>query len=336
MRKDNFYKILCGLLILILIILLMILISPYAYPSVPSLNDFATFANILVAIGTIFLAFVTYRSVIASEKQIEISNRLLDLQELSFSKEQMVDILKNTVLPFSEDFIEEIRLIRAGNISDDYRIIKQFAKSRDFKILDFDYFNRSAEKNYSDIWSWVAVISPDYEEFAAIRTLLETRNSQLLKCGKSIGMLKLLFQGHDNDLNQVINKHSNIEKIPKYEDANSEEDFNYSVTFHAEEDLSLSLSEWKRLIISLMIYDVFSSIKSDANQINSDLILTYSQIRSEYLNLYPGEEIERLKKEIIIETEELLRIDNDLLSKFKNIVKVYTWKYRIAFEDLRK
>ena len=87
-EKNTYLECALGFTIIIILILLSIVLDAGSAPNISVIADFC------VAVGTIALAFVTYMSVKTSEENAALARDALDLQRLSFSKEQVIDQIK--------------------------------------------------------------------------------------------------------------------------------------------------------------------------------------------------------------------------------------------------
>jgi chromosome segregation ATPase len=274
-------------------------------------------------------------SVKAAEKSVKAAEKQIEFQDYTFSKNQIIDLIKNTLNPIIFEIINEIKLGKDNKISYQNKWSLFCKNSQEIECLDFYSIEQFSDEKYEIQKYNLSVIGRD-EFIIEIPEILEKRQIQLCKCKNSISNLISFINKFENKLYLIINKLPNIEEYP-YSDPLDPEDnilgFSEYVVFYEENDL-IPLDMWKDLIISLMVYDVINSVNSIANRFPWYLIDSYDSIKTEFFKNLPDYEITRLKLAITTEVDKLLKIDSELLSQLEKTKKEYRKNFRITSSEI--
>jgi hypothetical protein len=303
--------------------------------------NLSTFANIFVAITTGILAFFTYQSVKVSESNIEIANRALALQQLSFTKEQIIDQINNFFIPLDIAIEKEIFCLSKMQIG--YRI---------FEINSFYSFNKSAYLDFGESIFFDEINADSTQnpitlnlktDFPIFFELLIQRQKLLQDCKMEIQNFISIYHSYHQQITDYIEKNYPIEQLP-YENGDQTIDIDFIML---DEDLpmdesynyhhvNLMFPEFSKILQSTLILDIFTSMETINPKSSADLKKIYSQNKDELRKIFNSNEIEYFYKQIKKNSEGLVNIDKKIMGSSNQIKTDYIVQYKLKTKDLQK
>lgn len=328
-----------GFLVIFYLIFTPIFLSSSPIQVSISSPDLSTIANIFVAIGTMFLAIVTWKSVRASEKQVEILNDTFLLSEKAFSRQQILDQIKNLLNPISLEITKELSIIKKMDICDNrFRFIGLVKDITKIKCLDLGSANSFV--NIKDEPKWNPHQIYLRENNLELLELLKRREGLLTNCKLRFGSMKSEIFKHTEKIEEIVIKKFDIRSYEEEIGWDSYIPVDY-VIFHENNldggsinEAPVPMHDFLLILNSLMLADILNPINREKFPFEFDINDYYNVIRPEIFSLIEPTKIENFRDEIRKICDELNNTNGLILKNISEVIEKYIKNYHITSGEL--
>jgi len=336
MEYDKKETILWGIFIFLIILIISIIIKTFNFV-INNQIDLSIIANFLVAIATMILAFFTFQSVKASESGVAIANRALSIQQLAFTKAQIVDHINNFFLPLADELTSEIMHLSKLEIGYKMYNVDSLIPFKNNAFLDFwqaNYFDEIDSKNCQN----PTIISLK-KIFPEIFILLMKRHEIHLECKNEILNFISIIQKYDKQITNYIDENY-FKTVKPIENGNEIIEVDFIVLSEYDPDnellnktIEINFSAFKESLRSLLICDIFTPIETITSPPNTDLKGIYIRSKKNLQKIFKENEIDLFYEKIDHQVTELLIVNNKIKETADKIKEDYIINYGLTSKD---
>ncbi len=340
-NENTFLKSALGLAIITIILLLSFALDTRGSPSITGLTlDISVIADLSVAAGTIVLAFVTYRSVKTSEINAAIARDALELQRLSFSKEQVIDQIKTVFDRVISDVTNDLAKLKRNRIecvfiNSDLGMAVTDAYFLHFKPLDLSLFESSKFQRQAE--PALLSIKQSYPE---LYIKLQERHFLLLKVDSTMTSFLSGLDKSEEQITNIIKENVSVDDIPMaIEDENGWVDYVDNEVIYLDLENGnyeeCSVSTFRNMMIAMMIYDRWDPIEKTSVPFRKDVATIFLELKTDLSDIADHERVEELKITIDAHLKNLREIDEQIHYSANTIRNDYIIRYSLTAEDLK-
>jgi hypothetical protein len=289
----------------------------------------STWASIGVTIGTIILAIFTYLSVKVSEKQMELTRKMIEkpriLEKIHSHLNIIEDELQGEIDEIERNNIKWTRNSDRNNLFLSPIIFPLSQKKPFYKGIQYLFIG--PEKGNSEIYS--NVIQPININLRARYRLYQSTNAELIKLEKIIL--------NDNFHERITNLFMKLPEYSLIQDFLDAEDI-FVTYFDGTNTNKITKPDLYNIIVGMMISLIFDPMKPD-NEISG--FLGYHKVIQDLhshiirtLKDQPIQEIDRIINCILGDLNEIKLIDEDILSEIKSLKEFYRKEYILTEDEL--
>jgi hypothetical protein len=286
-----------------------------------------------------FLAIVTFKSVKASEKQVEILNNTFLLSEKIFSKEQILDQIKTLLNPLTVEIEREIPLIQKMDICDNtFRFIGLLMSKTKIKCLDLASIRTFVNNKDDPRWSPHLIYLR--ENNTELLDLLKRREGLITNCKLRFGSMKAEIQKHDDKIEEIVLKKIDIHPYEEETGWNSSISVDYVILHETNpydgpsSELPVSMHDFLRTLNSLILSDMLSPIDREKFPFEYDIDYCYNLIKSELITIVGTIKITKFQDDIRDICNELTKVDESILENISVEKEKYIKNYHITTEEI--
>jgi len=322
-EKNTHLECALGFAIVIILILLSIVLEARSVPNISVIADFC------VAAGTIALAFVTYMSVRTSEENAALARDALDLQRLSFSKEQAIDQIKTVFDRVVPEIENELKILNQNAID---------CVSIHYSLSLTNYKRQPI--NFKPTEPAVLSINQSYPDFLL---KLNERNSIFSELDSTVNSFFNELDESEEKITQLIRK----QVVPKYVPETYEDENGQIFYFGEREVICLGelhqneypISVFRKLMIAMLIYDRWVPIEPTNLSFTSDDIRDaardFLKIKNDLNEIVSNERLDKIKTVINAHLKELCEVDKQTKDFATTVKSGYILKYSLTTADLK-
>jgi len=341
-NENTFLKSALGLAIIIIILLLSFALDTRGSPSITGLTfDISVIADLCVAAGTIVLAFVTYKSVKTSEINAAIARDALELQRLSFSKEQVIDQIKTVFDRVISDVTNDIGKLKRNRIecvfiNSDLRMATKDAYFPHFKPLELSLFGSSKFQQQAE----PALLSIK-QSYPDLYIKLQERHFLLLNIDSTMTSFLSDLDKSEEQITKIIKEKGFVEdRSTAVEDEHGWPEYiDYEVIpldmGNGNYDEECPVSTFRNMMVAMMIYDRWDPIEKTSVPFIKYVTTLFLELKPDLSDIADRERLEELKITIDAYLKNLCEIDKQIHYSANTIRNDYIIRYSLTADDLK-
>jgi len=340
--ENTFLKSALGLAIITIILLLSFALDTRGSPSITGLTlDISVIADLSVAAGTIVLAIVTYKSVKTSEINAAIAWDALEIQRLSFSKEQVIDQIKTVFDRVISDVTNELRKLKRNRIecvfiNSDLTMAAKDAHFLHFKPLELSLFGSSKFQHQAE----PALLSIK-QSYPDLYIKLQERHFLLLEIDSTMTSFLSDLDKSEEQITKIIKENVSVDDKPiAFENEYGWVDYIDNEVIYLDlengnRDEECPVSTFRNMMVAMMIYDRWDPIEKTSVPFLKDVATLFLKLKPELSDIADRERLEELKVTIDAYLKNLCEIDEQIHYSANTIRNDYIIRYSLTADDLK-
>lgn len=300
--------------------------------------DLSTIANIFVAIGTMILAIVTFFSVKASEKQVEILNNTFLLSQKHFSKDLILDHMKTLFHPLNFEIEREILFVQKKDICDNhFRFFGLIKDKMNIKCLDLASINTFLNtKNEPKLIPHLIYLKENNPE---LLDLLKRRQGYITSCKLLFGSMRKEIHKNDEKNEAIILKSSDIHPFEEETGWDSSILVDYVILHQKPDegsgsDLPVPIHEFQRSLYSLFLSDILNPINDEKFPFDYDFNYEYNCLKEELLKNIGAIKIAKFRQDVDEICKKISETDCLILENITKVKEEFIKSYHISSGEL--
>lgn len=301
-------------------------------------------ANVGVAIGTLFLAAVTWKSVQTTNQtltelknQVDLERKNIEYKQSELEKPQILEQLKNVFNPLKNSLDRELQ-----NLSENVFFWESLRWYEGYKyspnIIYSEFFDKPDPSNSLGLIIYnITINNENFLEECHKRHKIINEMFELLNQINNELKKKEIYQ----KINETLKKHSDYIRHPNGCDPFGEQLWREAiqlVDYSLENGFSeqiIPLDSYKAIFISTKMVDFLSEKVNPNDSLNQTIIQDSSGLMKEDFKVFFSlSEIKECPTKYHQLTKELKIVDESLVNKIKNIRLHYQKKYHLTNEEL--
>jgi len=282
------------------------------------------------------MAWAALQSVKASKEEIKISSQVLQLQEFSFSRQQIVELIKSILIPLTLELKEEIELLKKNSICYNNQWSIYCTDDKSSRYLDFYKMGKLFGPLHESRKDNLSAIRRREEVYPVIDGL-EKRQERFDECAAQLANVQSTILKHERQIYAIFDKRRDIGIHNHYDDFGNLMGESEYLEFRDDEyqPIVIFLTNLKDLIVSLIIYELFNPILKNDTRFPSEILSYYFNVKGLVYNESLMPAINKYKDTIIWDVKELLNQDLELLRLVESTVLECRKEYGIASDEIK-